>query len=84
MVFKSKKKPQSVKEKILDYIEKNKEKLGNDYQDMKDKISGFKEDVMSKEEISQIEEWIKKHPFMAVALALILGAAMHKLFSKGD
>lgn len=85
MVFsKKKKKKEGIKEQILNYIEKNKEQLGEDYQNIKEKVSDFKDDMMSKEEIKQVEEWIKKHPFLSIAFALILGGTIHKIFSKGD
>lgn len=73
----------SVKAELLKHIDEHKKQLGDDYEMIKEKITEFKGDLMSREDIKQIEDWIKMHPFLSVAFALIVGGAMHKLFSKG-
>ena len=83
MVKKKEDKKLGVKDKILQYIEEHRDELGDDYTKIKEKITDFKDDVMSKEEVKEIEEWIKKHPFLTVALGILFGAAMHKILGKG-
>ena len=78
-------KKEGFKEEILKHLEAHKETLGEDYFLIRGKVLGMKDEFMSKEEIRQAEDWIKKHPFLSVAFALIMGAAMHKILAvKGD
>ncbi|MBR9690182.1 hypothetical protein GOV08_00685 [Candidatus Woesearchaeota archaeon] len=75
---------ENLKEKILAFIDEHKDKLGEDYEAVKKKIKEIKKDVLSNEDVKNIKEWIKKHPFLTVAFALLLGSAMNKIFGKGD
>lgn len=53
--------------------------LMREYELLKKKFSGYKQDISRNEEVQKVESFIKEHPFVSVGIALVLGATLARM-----
>jgi ElaB/YqjD/DUF883 family membrane-anchored ribosome-binding protein len=63
-------------------MEKEEHELIREYELLRKKFSKYKDQISKNEEVKKAETFIKEHPFVSVAIALVLGAALAKAFEK--
>jgi len=56
--------------------------LMKEYELLKKKFLKYKTDISQNKEVQNVESFIKEHPFVSIGIALVLGAAIGKMFEK--